>query len=111
MSNQRIPVDAKNKGLAFRVVKAVAIPALARGEFERLMTTLNAYDNDTAGLDALALDLGLTADATGRSLATTARTICAYFNEVINTDNFVRAADSKTGKQVLDELMARLDQG
>lgn len=107
MSNQRIPVDAKNKGLAFRVVAMVAGPAASRGAVSRLLTTLNAYDTDLA---SLALDLGLGTGTTPEAQAGTVRTLVAYFDELINSNNFVRS-DTKTGKQVLDELMATLDQG
>lgn len=104
MSNVRIPIDAATKGLAFRVTKLVADAALLRAESARLMPTLNAYDTDTA---ALATDLGGGVTATQ---AATLRTILGNFDQVVNSDNFVRA-DTKTGRQALDELISDVDQG
>lgn len=106
MSNQRIPVDGANKGLAFRVLAMIAGAAVNRADVARLKQTLDAYDD---GLATMATDLA--ASGVDASMAGTVRTLVAYWHEVVNTDNFVRASDSKTGKQVLDEIIGRIDQG
>lgn len=104
MANVRIPIDAATKGLAFRVTSLVAKAAELRAAAARLMPTLNAYDADTA---TLAVDLGGGITA---AQAATLRTIVGNFNEVVNSDSFVRV-DTKTGRQALDEMLSDIDQG
>lgn len=104
MANVRIPIDNVNKGLAFRVTSLVDMAAELRAASARLMPTLNAYDSDTA---ALAADLG---GGISAAQAATLRTILGNFDQVVNSDAFVRS-DTKTGRQALDELISDIDQG
>lgn len=101
----RIAYDVTTKQLSKLIAIAVDRLADARAEFERIKLSIDAAQTGGGGFADLGAELGATP-----SDAQALWTIFSNANDVLNGNTFVRV-DTKTGKQALDELISRLDQG